>query len=280
MSEPATWDTSAREYDNFEKKWHHYEKIACHLIDCLEVEPHNKILELACGTGACTLLLANLCKQGEIVAIDQSQNMIDIARENLSSAGYSNATFLLGEVRQLANLFHDKSQFFDMAVCNSAFWQFPDQRQVLNNLHYLLKSYGRFGFSLPEWFTSDESRDAYRKIIQEILSRHGIEPSKIAEHSPFGKQRVDYALIIQESGFKVIKDGRHEFEMPEGARTAWRNIPVFSQMPSRIWAQSDVIPEYVREEIRNEIGRLQGQYLTNRENWKSKWRILVAEKSD
>ncbi len=280
MPELESWDSSAREYDNFEKRWHHYQNVGRGLVDRVNVEPHDKILELACGTGACTLQLANLCVKGEIVAIDQSESMIKIAKENLSSAGYSNATFLRCEVGQLANLLHEKSQFFDLAVCSSAFWQFPDQRQVLNNLHYLLKNYGRFGFSLAEWFTSEESREGIRKIVQSVLAKHGLDTSKLAHSSRFGRQREDYPHLLLESGFRVIKDEKYEFDLPEGARTAWRNIPIFSQLTSRSGAQSDAIPEEVREEIRNEIRRLRNEHQTNQENWKSSWRILVAERTD
>jgi ubiquinone/menaquinone biosynthesis C-methylase UbiE len=277
MSEPASWDASAREYDSFEKKWHHYENVARKLVDSLEIEPRYNILELACGTGACTMLLANSCKNGEIFAIDQSQNMIDVARQNISNAGYSNVTLMPGEVGQLATLFRSKSQFFDVAACNSAFWHFPDQRQVLNNLHYLLKSYGRFGFSLSEWFASEETREQYRKMVQEILSSHGIDTSRLAGSSS-GRRRVDYAFLIQESGFRVIKDEHYDIEMPEGARTAWREIPRFSRVASSI-RSSAAVPENVREEIRNEIRRRRDLLLVQ-SRWTSRWRILVAEKSD
>ena len=178
---------------------------------------------------------------------------------------------------RLANLFRDKSQFFDVAVCNSAFWHFPDQRQVLNNLHYLLKNYGRFGFNLSDWFTSEELRGAYRKIVQEILSKYGIDPSKLHGQGMFGRERINYVHLLESSGFKVIKDEHYEFEMPRVARTAWRRIPVFS---SRTAILFDVIPENVREEIRREIRRVRSQYETNQQTWKSKWRIVVAEKLD
>ena len=100
MSKPLSWDTSAGEYDSFEKEWHFYEKIARGLLNSLELKPDSKILELACGTGACTLLLAGVCKTGEIVAMDQSQSMMEIARENLSNSGYTNVSFVPGEVGQ------------------------------------------------------------------------------------------------------------------------------------------------------------------------------------
>jgi ubiquinone/menaquinone biosynthesis C-methylase UbiE len=277
MSKPLSWDTSAHEYNSFEKEWHFYEKVARGLVNTLEPRPDCKILELACGTGACTALLASSCKQGEVVAIDQSQNMVEIARENLSNSGSTNVSFVTGEVGQLANLLREKSQFFDLAVCNSAFWHFPDQRQVLNNLHYLLKNYGRFGFSLSDWYTSEESSEAYRKIIQEVLSKHGIDPSKFAGGAMYGRERVDFVHLLETSGFKVIKDEHYEFEMPSIARAAWMGIPVFA---SRVGKRSDAIPDNVREEIRSEIRKVRGDDETNRETWKSKWRILVAEKLD
>ena len=42
MPEPDSWDGSAREYDSFEKRWHHYQNVGRGLVNCLNVEPRDK----------------------------------------------------------------------------------------------------------------------------------------------------------------------------------------------------------------------------------------------
>ena len=93
----------------------------------------------------------------------------------------------------------------------------------------------------------------------------------------FGRERIDYVHLLESTGFNVIKDEHYEFEMPRVARTAWRSIPVFS---SRTAILFDVIPENVKDEIRSEIRRVRSEHETNQETWKSKWRMIVAEKLD
>jgi ubiquinone/menaquinone biosynthesis C-methylase UbiE len=56
------------------------------LSDALDrFQPRGKILELACGTGTWTKLL--LKHASEVVAVDASEEMLDIARSKVSSAG-------------------------------------------------------------------------------------------------------------------------------------------------------------------------------------------------
>src|SRR5579864_7579525 len=95
---------SAPQYDAFEKKWHYYEKIAAGLVSELPVFHSANILELACGTGACTKLIARLSPRGKITALDSSKEMIRIAQGNIASLGFSNVTFLLGDVENMEDL--------------------------------------------------------------------------------------------------------------------------------------------------------------------------------
>lgn len=58
----------------------------------------NRVLEVGCGFGAFTRLLAN--RAGHITAVDLSPQMIAVARER--SAGYANLEFVVGDFLELA----------------------------------------------------------------------------------------------------------------------------------------------------------------------------------
>ena len=81
------WDNSAWQYDSFEKKWLHYEKIATGLLEQLEIREDSNILKLASGTGACSKLLGAISKNETIIGIDSSVEMVHIAKENMTKSG-------------------------------------------------------------------------------------------------------------------------------------------------------------------------------------------------
>ncbi|HKP39322.1 MAG TPA: methyltransferase domain-containing protein, partial [Pyrinomonadaceae bacterium] len=53
-------------------------------VDALEVEPECKVLELGCGTGGLTRVLAR--RRAKIVAVDQSEGMLRRARRRAPDA--------------------------------------------------------------------------------------------------------------------------------------------------------------------------------------------------
>ena len=261
----SVWDESARQYDAFEKKWHHYEKIARGLLDELPVRKSSTILELACGTGACTKLLAEISQHAKIAAIDSSKEMLGIAQENIASLGFSNVTFVLGEVASLGNLFSPGE--FDLGLSTSAFWQFPDPSKVLTALHSILSSGASFGFNLPRWFPSDEARDLFRSRVREILARHGLS---YPEKGSLRNQTLNYDEILTKAGFTHLKDSLYEFQTPKEMSEEWRAIPVFSDQ-----FHHPVFPPQVSDEIRKEYEKI--RYRSPGDERTSTWKILTAE---
>jgi len=260
-----SWDDSANQYDAFEKKWHHYEKIADGLVKLVELHDTSKVLDLACGTGACTQMLGRISTRGKIVGIDQSGRMIELAKETMIERGISNVTFVCGDVSELSNLLREDQ--FDVAVCNSAFWQFPEPRKVLKELHALLKVGGQLGFNLPRWFPSDEARELFRMRVREILAERGLPP---LGPGSLRNQTIDYAETLSESGFRSIKDVEYESQVPEKMIKDWRAIPVFSDL-----FRSPRLPQEVSNEIRSEFEKVRDK---PREGERvSRWKIITAK---
>lgn len=270
------WGNSAREYDSFEKRWHFYSAVAEEMIRSLPIKRDSRVLELACGTGVCTSILASQAPDGEIVGLDSSQGMIDVARENMLAAGHTNVRFVRGDAGELSNLF--KKEKFEIAVCNSAFLHFPEKEKVLNGLRDLLAGPRQFGLSLPWWFYGNGSEtDAYRNKVREVLLNNGVPSEKLEEsYRQTQSRRVDYPSLMLSAGFSVIRDEPFQFDFPPEARSEWSNIPVFAsrRVEFERTLNSGLDPQQVAK-IRSEFAEWRAQISSRA----SRWRLITAEAS-
>jgi trans-aconitate methyltransferase len=268
------WGDSARGYDSFEKRWHLYSTVAEEIIRNLPIRRDSRILELACGTGACTSVLASRSPDGEIVGLDSSQGMIEVARENMLSAGHTNVRFMRGDAGELSNLLGEEK--FEIAVCNSAFLHFPEKEKVLGGLCDVLTGPRRFGLSLPSWFYGSGSEaDAYRNKVREVLLSNGVRVEKLEEgYSKAQSRRVDYPSLMQHAGFALIRDEPFQFDFPPEARREWSSIPVFASRRDERTLNSGLDPQVVAK-IRNELAEWRARIPPRQ----SRWRIITAEVS-
>ena len=260
------WDDSARQYDAFEKKWYHYEKIAKGLLKELDICDLSNVLELASGTGACSKLLGTISTKGRITGIDSSPEMVRFSRENMRVSGFSNISYFVGDVSELANIFPQIK--FDVVVCNSAFWHFPDLSKVSRDVHSLLNPGGQFGFNITQWFTSDDARNIFRKKVREILEGRGLD---LPESGTLRNQTRDYHEILDNAGFSEIREVSYEFEATRQMLNEWHEIPAFSDQ-----FRSSKYPQDVIDEIRREFEKVENPSQNLRT---SRWKIFTAKKT-
>jgi ubiquinone/menaquinone biosynthesis C-methylase UbiE len=261
----ANWDRSAGEYDRFEKRWHYYGRVAERLVGHLGIGADSRVLELASGTGACTLLLSRLCPEGGVVCVERSRAMVAIAKGNARAAGLENVTFLQGDARELPGLVAGMERFA-FAVCNSAFWQFPEPEGVAGAVERSLSPGGLFAFNIPSLFSFTTERRAFRSTVDRILEEHGLDRSRFWRV----RRRKDFRALLEGAGFEVIEDSRYYVRIgPEQARE-WRRIPVFA----RRWGNFDGLPREASAEILEAVKEAR---LGDRER-RSKWRMLVGRK--
>jgi ubiquinone/menaquinone biosynthesis C-methylase UbiE len=111
-------------------------------IDLAEIEPGMRVIDLACGPGNLTRLLAALAGPGgEVVGVDLAPGMIELAR----ASAMDNTRFEVMDVEQLA--FPDA--YFDAAVCGHGLQFAPDLGHALREARRVLKGTGRLTASVP-----------------------------------------------------------------------------------------------------------------------------------
>jgi len=83
-----------------------------------------RVLEVACGSGACALAFAERC--GLAIGLDPSADLVAQARAAAARHGAGNVVFMAGEIERMA--FRDAA--FDAAVCRFAFHHFTNPARV------------------------------------------------------------------------------------------------------------------------------------------------------
>jgi len=142
----VTWTTrlNAEIYDGFVREHGLYDFLNATLVEHADVGAASRVLDLACGTGATTLAcLRVLGPDAEVVGVDASSDMLDVARANVRDP---RARFLHVAAGRLSAVLDG---VFERVACNAAFWQFPAPAAVLEELSGLVAPGGRFVFNVP-----------------------------------------------------------------------------------------------------------------------------------
>lgn len=109
---------SALMSSNADAKFLHY------MVSISGVARQDRVLDVACGPGACTLAFAERC--GRAVGLDPSVELVAQARETAARRGTGNAAFTVGEVERMGF----RNGAFDAAVCRFSFHHFTDPARV------------------------------------------------------------------------------------------------------------------------------------------------------
>ncbi|PYX81996.1 MAG: SAM-dependent methyltransferase, partial [Acidobacteria bacterium] len=116
----------------------HHLPITAPVLALMQLRPSDRVLDLGCGAGWATRLLAARVPEGKVIGVDISDEMIERARR--SSSNFSSIEFAVGSLEKIASA--DDS--FDKALSIESFYYYPDQGAALDELHRVLKPGGRF----------------------------------------------------------------------------------------------------------------------------------------
>lgn len=79
----------------------HFTQVNQRSFELLDLHPGARVLDAGCGTGDCARQIRNLLgEHGDVVGVDTSQHMIELARERDVSSQYP-TTFEIGDVQHL-----------------------------------------------------------------------------------------------------------------------------------------------------------------------------------
>jgi SAM-dependent methyltransferase len=111
----------------------HHLSIAEQTLRRMDLKPGERVLDLGCGTGWATRLIARLVAEGpvgfgQVVGLDISDEMIARARE--ASRDFDNILFVWSSAEKIPW----EENYFDKVLSIEAFYYCPDQEQVLTEI--------------------------------------------------------------------------------------------------------------------------------------------------
>jgi ubiquinone/menaquinone biosynthesis C-methylase UbiE len=125
-----------------EKMERHHLDITEKTLRKMNLRPGERVLDLGCGSGWATRLLARLVASGtegfgQVVGLDVSDEMIRQARA--ASADFDNILYVWGSATQIPW----EENFFDKVLSVESFYYYPDQDRALAELFRVMAPHGR-----------------------------------------------------------------------------------------------------------------------------------------
>lgn len=120
----------------------HHLDITEKTIRLMDLRPGERVLDLGCGAGWATRLLARLVSDGpegfgQVVGLDVSDEMIRRARA--ASRDFDNVMYVWGSAQQIPW----EENFFDKVLSVESFYYYPDQERALAELFRVMAPHGR-----------------------------------------------------------------------------------------------------------------------------------------
>jgi SAM-dependent methyltransferase len=133
-----------------------------HLRAAANVQPHDRVLDVGCGTGQTTREAARAAVDGSVLGVDLSAPMLERARRLSDDAGLRNVTYVQAD----AQTHPFPSTHFDLCISRFGTMFFADPVAAFTNIGRALRSGARL--VLLVW--QDHDRNEWATAIREALT--------------------------------------------------------------------------------------------------------------
>ncbi|MFB6344771.1 MAG: trans-aconitate 2-methyltransferase [bacterium] len=157
------------------------------LINLLDPRDGEKILDLGCGTGQLTSLLAN--SGAHVIGLDSSPSMIETARRD-----YPHLTFIEEDA-----LSHFPETPYDAVFSNAVLHWITDHDRLIATVSYMLRPGGRFTAE----FSAEGNISQVRAELHRALKEAGYDPDEIDPW--YFPSKDQYRNLLESHDFNVHK---------------------------------------------------------------------------
>lgn len=211
------------------------------LIAKLDLKGYESVLDIGCGDGKVSAQLARTVRDGYVVGIDVSEDMIRHATVQFPSEAYPNLSFHCMDATDIR--FADR---FDVVFSNAALHWIENQHAVLKGVRSCLKPGGKLLFQMGGHGNAEEILNVVEKVVQQDRWQEYFETFTSPYHFCGTKE---YEIWLAENGFCISrlelipKDMKH------------KNADDFAGWLRTVWfPYTDCLPEEMRDKfLRNVV---------------------------
>jgi trans-aconitate 2-methyltransferase len=223
-------------YDNFQFKFRHNVRhfIVINKLVKAGLKNTDSVLEIGCGNGAVTKLIAEKVTKGKVTGLDISSESIAAAKINLKSFSYVN--FVASNVTD-----YETNDKFDVVVLSDVLEHIPIEYHdaLFNKIHKLLNTNGFVFINIPEpkfleWTAIHEpeklqvvDQPLHADILITTAYKNGFYLKELSSYSIYYKMVDSQAIIFTKRETKFEKESypRHKII----AKKTWaRLLNIFS----------------------------------------------------
>lgn len=190
----SAFDTVAESYDNPALQF--FKTSAVCLADLLELNGDEEILDVASGTGAVTLTIAERLPDGRVLGIDFSEGMLERAREKAKSKGLANVEFAAMEIENIDL----PLESFDAACCSFGIFFLEDMVEGMRQITGKVKPGGRVVIST----FSEASFSPLSEIFLDHIRSYGVETPATLSWKRVAT-RESLSKLLSDAGLKAIQ---------------------------------------------------------------------------
>ena len=170
----------------------HHLNITEKTLRLMNLRPGERVLDLGCGSGWATRLLARLVGDGpqgfgQVIGVDISDEMVRQARA--ASKDFENIMFVVGSAAQIPW----EENFFDKVLSVESFYYYPDQDRALAELFRVMAPHGRLFILINLYKDNPYSLQWVPKLKVQVHVRSAAEYVELLKAHAF--ENVEYRQI-------------------------------------------------------------------------------------
>ena len=208
-----------------------YVNVNSHLVDEVGLKPGQKIVDLACGSGLVTRMIAEKvagAKGSIVIGLDASSVAIKEAMAHISSVKDIAVQFIQSRIEQFSESV--KESVDAVLLCNAIHY-ITDKDDLITQVRKRLKPGGIFAFNTSFYSGSHppSTEDFYRKWMFKALrilrSKYNLKPIRTEKaQSRLTLSEDQYASLIHKNGLRVLKKKVNLVNVP---LQGWIDISTF-----------------------------------------------------
>ena len=180
-----------------------------------KIKEGDTVLDLGCGAGIdCFLAAKRVGKEGRVIGVDMTEEMIEKAKLNTEKLGAKNIEFILGEIENLPI----KDNSIDIIITNCVINLTPDKVETFKEAYRILKKGGRLYISdivLLEELSEEQKRDKdlltgcvagalLKEDYLEKIKKAGFNVNVLSENKEISKEQYQ-GIALESLMIEAIK---------------------------------------------------------------------------